>query len=109
MSVLIASVNQYSKTFFGDFMVVDDFITMKKTSCTTLSSLIGNGLTVKTLSINGIYFGSETGKSKLELSNDRTYLFIYTEDEYVSVAKMPISNINNVKFGIDDDGFELYP
>lgn len=90
-------------------MVCDDFITMRRTSLTSFSAIIGDGLKVKKLSINGIFFGDETGGAKLELSNDRTYLFIYTEDEFVSVAKMPIDGVKLIKFAIDDDEFELYP
>ena len=108
MSVLTAFASQYS-FFLVILMVCDDFIMMRKTSCTSLSAIIGDGLKVKKLSINGIFFGDENGFSKLELSKDRSYLFIYTEDGFVSVAKMPISGVQLIKFGIDDDEFELYP
>ena len=91
-------------------MVYDDYMMCKRTDCLSLSSFMSNSrLKVKNLSINGIYFGDECSNSKLELSTDREMLFIYTEDEYVNVAKVPVSTINIMKFGIDDTEFTFYP
>lgn len=89
-------------------MVADDFITVQRTYLSSLSSLCKDGIKVAKLSINGIHFGDEKGFSKLELSTDREYLFIFTEDEYVSVAKMLTKDIQIIKFMIDDDEFQLY-
>ena len=81
----------------------------QRTDAINLSSLIADGLKVRNLYINGIFFGNECGNSKLELSIDREMLFVYTEDEYVTVAKLPVSTIYMMKFGIDDTEFQIYP
>ena len=70
----------------------------------SLFDIIGNEATVICLSINDIHFGDANGNSKLEISSDKQHLKIYTEDEYICVAKMEIQDIKKVDFGINDSG-----
>lgn len=59
---------------------------------TSLFDVIGCETTVSNLEINNISFGDENGNSRLEISLNRTFLHIYTEDKYVCVAKMEIQH-----------------
>ena len=73
----------------------------------SLFDVIGCKTTVSTLEINNISFGDENGNSRLEISSDRTFLYIYTEDKYVCVAKMEIQDIREIHFTIDKQNYTL--
>ena len=71
-----------------------------------LFDIIGHSQEVTCLHINKIAFGDANGDARLEISADRTFLKIYTEDDFVSVGKIPIEDIDSIKFGtIDINGF----
>lgn len=63
-----------------------------------LSSVIGLKNEVQKLEINGIHFGDANLNATVELSLDNEVLTIYTEDEFVSVAKMATKNIHIMSF-----------
>ena len=73
----------------------------------SLFDIIGNGTQVTCLSINNIHFGDANGNSRLEISSDREFLKIYTEDDYVSVAKMNIEDISRIDFSINQTNYTL--
>lgn len=63
-----------------------------------LSNIIGLKNEVTNLIINGIHFGDENLNATVELSLDNEVLTIYTENEFVSVAKMATENIQMMSF-----------
>ena len=65
-----------------------------------LFDIIGHSQEVTCLHINKISFGDANGNARLEISSDKRFLKIYTEDDFVSVAKMPIEDIDSIDFGI---------
>lgn len=73
----------------------------------SLFDVIGCDTTVSNLEINNISFGDENGHSRLEISSDRTFLHIYTEDKYVCVSKMEIQDIKEIHFTIDNKNYTL--
>lgn len=73
----------------------------------SLFDVIGCETIVSTLEINNISFGDENGNSRLEISSDRTFLHIYTEDKYVCVAKMEIQDIREIHFTIGKQNYTL--
>ena len=73
-----------------------------------LKEIIGNSSVVTNLRINDVLFGSANGDARIELSGDRQFLFIYTEDDYVSVAKILIDNIDIISFEMCEKLFTLY-
>lgn len=80
--------------------------------CTTqqkasLFDIIGSEAIVSSLEINNISFGDDKGNSRLEISSDRTFLHIYTEDNYVCVAKMEIQDIREIHFTINKKNYTL--
>lgn len=77
------------------------FCTIQKKA--SLFDIIGNDAKVSCLRINEIAFGDANGNSRLEISSDREYLKIYTEDNYVSVAKMNIEDIKRIDFTIQEN------
>lgn len=73
----------------------------------SLFDIIGNENTVSCLSINNIHFGDANGNTKLEFSSDRKFLKIYTEDQYVCVAKMDVQDIQKIDFAINQENYTL--
>ena len=73
----------------------------------SLFDIIGNEATVSCLSINNIHFGDANGNTRLEFSSDREFLKIYTEDQYVCVAKMDIQDIQRIDFTINQENYTL--
>lgn len=74
----------------------------------SLFDVIGHSAQVTCLKINNIAFGDANGNSKLEISSDREFLKIYTEDEYISVGKMQIKDIQTIDFGMDGISYTLW-
>ena len=73
----------------------------------SLFDIIGNETTVSCLSINDIHFGDANGNTRLEFSSDREFLKIYTEDQYVCVAKMNVQDIQRIDFTINQENYTL--
>ena len=73
----------------------------------SLFDIIGNEAKVSCLSINNIHFGDANGNAKLEFSSDREFLKIYTEDQYVCVAKMDVQDIQRIDFTINQENYTL--
>lgn len=67
-----------------------------------LYDIIGDSQEVTCLHINKISFGDANGNARLEISKNGKFLHIYTEDDFVSVAKMQIKNIYSIGFGMVD-------
>lgn len=63
-----------------------------------LSSIIGLKNEVQKLIVNNIHFGDENLNATVELSLDNEVLTIYTENEYLSVAKMATEDIKVMSF-----------
>lgn len=91
MTVLTAFVSQY--IINGGIM----FVTIQKEA--SLFDIVGHSQEVTCLHINKLAFGDANGNARLEISSDRTFLKIYTEDDFVSVAKIPIEDIDSIEFG----------
>ena len=81
------------------------FCTIQKES--SLFDIIGHNAKVTCLTINNIHFGDANGNSKLEISSDREFLKIYTEDEYIAIAKMNIEDIERIDFSINRQNYTL--
>lgn len=73
-----------------------------------LENIIGNSSDVSNLRINDVLFGDEKGNSRIELSIGRDVLSIYTEDDYVCVAKILVDNIDIIQFKKCEEFFTLY-
>lgn len=73
----------------------------------SLFDIIGYDAEVTCLTINNINFGDSNGHSKLEISLDKLFLKIYTEDEYISVAKMHIEDIEEISFSLNQQNYTL--
>lgn len=73
-----------------------------------LRSIIGNSSDVSNLKINDVLFGDRNGNARIELSIDGQCLSIYTEDNYISVAKILVDNIDIIEFKMCEELFTLY-
>lgn len=73
----------------------------------SLFDIIGNETKVSCLSINDIHFGDANGNTRLEFSSDREFLKIYTENQYVCVAKMNVQDIQRIDFTINQTNYTL--
>lgn len=73
-----------------------------------LVSIIGHSSDVSNLRINDVLFGDDKGNARIDLSMDRQVLSIYTEDDYISVAKILVDNIDIISFKKCEEVFTLY-
>ena len=73
----------------------------------SLFDIIGNNTEVSLLVVNDIHIGDANGNARLEFSSDRQFLKIYTEDQYVCVAKMDVQDIKRIDFTINQENYTL--
>lgn len=72
-----------------------------------LFDIIGYKKEVHHLIINGVNISDSTLSARLEISNDRQHLSVYTEDKYCSSADINIEDIKEIKFKTSNESFEL--
>ena len=73
----------------------------------SLFDIIGDNTEVSLLVVNSIHIGDANGNARLEFSSDRKFLKIYTEDQYVCVAKMDVQDIQRIDFTINQENYTL--
>ena len=73
----------------------------------SLFDIIGDNTEVSLLVVNSIHIGDANGNARLEFSSDRQFLKIYTEDQYVCVAKMDVQDIQRIDFTINQENYTL--
>lgn len=73
----------------------------------SLFDIIGNDTKVSLLIVNNIQISDANGNARLEFSQDREFLKIYTEDEYVCVAKINVQDIQKIYFKRNEENYTL--
>ena len=81
--------------------------TQQKASLSDVIMEFNNEATVYNLEINNILFGDAKGQSQLQISPDRTFLKVFTENEYICVAKMEIQDIKEIHFTKNNKNYTL--
>ena len=81
--------------------------TQQKASLSDVIMEFNNEATVYNLEINNILFGDAKSQSQLQISPDRTFLKVFTENEYICVAKMEIQDIKEIHFTKNNKNYTL--